>query len=488
VLHALGRAFHPACFVCAQPGCTASLASGSHYVHDGRAYCHAHITALRGGVAAPRCAACGRAVEGERVRVGERAYHAACLSCCVCGARLSDEDLQWAMRGGDAAAAGGRGRRGSAVFARGGLLYCKADYFSLFSQRCAACGEFILQSCVAGAAPGEAFHPQCLRCQVCGAACAPPAASARLCCALHASAPAPAPVDCSACGRAIAADDAAVLANGLRLHAGCFRCAGCGAALQRGAAKVKRGQLSCVACLEEDVRQSQAQQQQQPQPPPQQGLVPPQSPLARTAQVSNAHKPSLDFAAAFPGGALQGLAAPSDADASRPAPPRRRAPTRPSQLQLGRRATPTRAELEAANKAAAAAAGVADPSSDSEAMSASPSPSPRPPTSPRSPVAARPEPLVAPAAAAAAAAEAKAVPPSPSQGEATAEGEAEARIVWRRGELLGKGSFGKVFQALNVNTGEMIAVKQITLADADPRSSQLIESEIALMKHLRHPK
>ena len=32
-------------------------------------------------------------------------------------------------------------------------------------------------------------------------------------------------------------------------------------------------------------------------------------------------------------------------------------------------------------------------------------------------------------------------------------------VRWKKGELLGQGSFGKVYAALNQNTGEMMAVK-----------------------------
>jgi serine/threonine protein kinase len=36
-----------------------------------------------------------------------------------------------------------------------------------------------------------------------------------------------------------------------------------------------------------------------------------------------------------------------------------------------------------------------------------------------------------------------------------------ATIKWVKGELIGKGTFGKVFLALNVTTSEFIAVKQV---------------------------
>lgn len=38
-----------------------------------------------------------------------------------------------------------------------------------------------------------------------------------------------------------------------------------------------------------------------------------------------------------------------------------------------------------------------------------------------------------------------------------------ATFQWMRGELLGKGSYGQVFLALNATTGELMAVKQVEL-------------------------
>jgi len=63
-------------------------------------------------------------------------------------------------------------------------------------------------------------------------------------------------------------------------------------------------------------------------------------------------------------------------------------------------------------------------------------------------------------------------------------------FAWVRGELIGRGSLGSVWKALNSRTGELIAVKEVVL---DPRDSsenkfrQSLQNEIDLYKDLQHP-
>ncbi|CDK27038.1 unnamed protein product [Kuraishia capsulata CBS 1993] len=65
-------------------------------------------------------------------------------------------------------------------------------------------------------------------------------------------------------------------------------------------------------------------------------------------------------------------------------------------------------------------------------------------------------------------------------------------FTWVKGGLIGKGTFGKVYLALNMTTGEMIAVKQTTIADLNKTkvdSSEILEaflSEVQTLKDLDH--
>lgn len=70
-----------------------------------------------------------------------------------------------------------------------------------------------------------------------------------------------------------------------------------------------------------------------------------------------------------------------------------------------------------------------------------------------------------------------------------------ATFQWMRGELLGKGSYGQVFLALNATTGELMAVKQVELpktASDKANTHQLnvlkaLKFESDTLKDLDHP-
>ena len=70
-----------------------------------------------------------------------------------------------------------------------------------------------------------------------------------------------------------------------------------------------------------------------------------------------------------------------------------------------------------------------------------------------------------------------------------------AIVKWVRGELIGKGTYGRVYLALNATTGEMIAVKQVeipkTEADRDDKRQvsvvEALKLESETLKDLDHP-
>ncbi|KAI3986042.1 hypothetical protein MKX01_039124 [Papaver californicum] len=64
-------------------------------------------------------------------------------------------------------------------------------------------------------------------------------------------------------------------------------------------------------------------------------------------------------------------------------------------------------------------------------------------------------------------------------------------IRWRKGELIGCGAFGRVYMGMNLDSGELLAVKQVLIAVNSKEKSQdhirELEEEVKLLKNLSHP-
>jgi serine/threonine protein kinase len=66
-----------------------------------------------------------------------------------------------------------------------------------------------------------------------------------------------------------------------------------------------------------------------------------------------------------------------------------------------------------------------------------------------------------------------------------------APAAWKQGDVIGSGAFGSVHVALNVDTGELIAVKSVPIfPSSDPEHAKRmrdLQTEIGLMGKLNHP-
>ena len=81
--------------------------------------------------------------------------------------------------------------------------------------------------------------------------------------------------------------------------------------------------------------------------------------------------------------------------------------------------------------------------------------------------------------------------PSPSASIAFAEvggkrPRAHDAVAWQRGDLIGSGAFGKVFLGLNLQTGALMAVKEVHYAAKHQDSIDELTKEINLMRSLSH--
>ncbi|KAK1233009.1 hypothetical protein PQX77_003811 [Marasmius sp. AFHP31] len=73
----------------------------------------------------------------------------------------------------------------------------------------------------------------------------------------------------------------------------------------------------------------------------------------------------------------------------------------------------------------------------------------------------------------------------------TRESSTKPTFQWARGELLGEGSYGRVYLALNATTGEIIAVKQVEVPRGESKKVREVAKALRLekdtLKHLDHP-
>ncbi|KAL5782551.1 hypothetical protein ACOSP7_007580 [Xanthoceras sorbifolium] len=66
-------------------------------------------------------------------------------------------------------------------------------------------------------------------------------------------------------------------------------------------------------------------------------------------------------------------------------------------------------------------------------------------------------------------------------------------IRWRKGELIGCGAFGRVYMGMNLDSGELLAVKQVLIATSSSSKEKTqahireLEEEVKLLKNLSHP-
>jgi len=58
--------------------------------------------------------------------------------------------------------------------------------------------------------------------------------------------------------------------------------------------------------------------------------------------------------------------------------------------------------------------------------------------------------------------------------------------TYQLGDCIGKGAFGSVYRALNWETGEAVAVKQVKISNIPKSELNFIMTEIDLLKNLNH--
>ncbi|KAM6951119.1 actin-binding LIM protein 1-like [Aplochiton taeniatus] len=146
VVTALGKTYHPACFVCSV--CKRPFPAGDRVTFNGKdCLCQNCIQPIfptpRDVSNSNNCAGCGRDINyGQALLALDRQWHLGCFKCKVCSKVLSGEYIS-----------------------KDGAPYCERDYQVHFGVQCEACQQFIQGKVLE--AGDKHYHPSCARCSRC---------------------------------------------------------------------------------------------------------------------------------------------------------------------------------------------------------------------------------------------------------------------------------------------------------------------------------
>ncbi|XP_036428612.1 actin-binding LIM protein 1 isoform X4 [Colossoma macropomum] len=146
VVTALGKTYHPACFVCTI--CKRPFPAGDRVTFNGKdCLCQHCVQPMspppKDISASSNCAGCGRDIKnGQALLALDRQWHLGCFKCKACGKVLSGEYIS-----------------------KDGAPYCERDYQIHFGVQCEACHQFITGKVLE--AGDKHYHPSCARCSRC---------------------------------------------------------------------------------------------------------------------------------------------------------------------------------------------------------------------------------------------------------------------------------------------------------------------------------
>ncbi|XP_053528441.1 actin-binding LIM protein 2 [Artibeus jamaicensis] len=149
VVSALGKTYHPACFVCAV--CRLPFPPGDRVTFNGKE-CMCQKCSLPKSMGGSShlsqglwsCGGCGTEIKnGQSLVALDKHWHLGCFKCKTCGKELNAEYIS-----------------------KDGLPYCEADYHAKFGILCDGCEKFITGHVLE--AGEKHYHPSCALCARCG--------------------------------------------------------------------------------------------------------------------------------------------------------------------------------------------------------------------------------------------------------------------------------------------------------------------------------
>ncbi|XP_030656714.1 actin-binding LIM protein 2 isoform X5 [Nomascus leucogenys] len=149
VVSALGKTYHPDCFVCAV--CRLPFPPGDRVTFNGKE-CMCQKCSLPVSVGSSAhlsqglrsCGGCGTEIKNGQALVAlDKHWHLGCFKCKSCGKLLNAEYIS-----------------------KDGLPYCEADYHAKFGIRCDSCEKYITGRVLE--AGEKHYHPSCALCARCG--------------------------------------------------------------------------------------------------------------------------------------------------------------------------------------------------------------------------------------------------------------------------------------------------------------------------------
>ncbi|XP_053318122.1 actin-binding LIM protein 3 isoform X7 [Spea bombifrons] len=147
VISALGRTYHPKCFVCSM--CRKPFPIGDKVTFRGKdCVCqtcsHSLVSDKPIKIHGPsHCAGCKEEIKhGQSLLALEKQWHVSCFKCQTCGIVLTGEYIS-----------------------KDGVPYCETDYHAQFGIKCETCNKYISGRVLE--AGGKHYHPTCARCVRC---------------------------------------------------------------------------------------------------------------------------------------------------------------------------------------------------------------------------------------------------------------------------------------------------------------------------------